>query len=349
MKLEAAAADHAPVAVTMGDPAGIGPDVVISSWCERNALGLPAFFVIGDPAVYAGRATALKLACPVEPIEAPGQASAVFGRALPVLPLDTPCLPVTAGAPRASHAPAIIASIERAVAMALAGEASSVVTAPIAKHILLQSGFAHAGHTEFLAELARRHGHADAFPVMLMASPRLLAVPVTIHIALKDAPAALTQELLARTAEITSASLTRYFAIREPRLAICGLNPHAGEEGELGREEIEVIAPAIARLNAAGIRASGPYPADTLFHEAARETYDAVLAMYHDQALIPFKTLSFEDGVNVTLGLPFIRTSPDHGTAFALAGTGRANPASFIEALKLARRMHEAARGPAQP
>ena len=282
-----------------------------------------------------------------KPSRQPAEALAVFARALPVLPLEQPTGSVIAGTPSAAHATAIVASIETTVALTLAGVASAVVTAPIAKHVLLEQGFAHAGHTEFLAELAARHGFADAFPVMLMASPRLLAVPVTVHIALKDVPAALTQDRLVRTAEVTAASLARYFAISNPRLAICGLNPHAGEEGKLGREEIEIIAPAVALLRSRGMDARGPLPADTLFHAAARQSYDVVLAMYHDQALIPFKTLSFEDGVNVTLGLPFIRTSPDHGTAFALAGTGRADPTSFIEALKLARRMHQAALAPA--
>ena len=338
------AALNAPAAVTMGDPAGIGPDIGIQSWLLRGQRACPVFFALGDPALYAERAAALHASgqCRIETIAQPAEAQGVFTRALPVLPLAQPLGPVIAGSP-SGHAAAIVASIEQAVALTLAAQTSAVVTAPIAKHVLLQQGFAHAGHTEFLAELAVRHGFTGAFPVMLMASPRLRAVPVTVHIALKDVPAALTQERLIRTAEVTAAGLARYFGTRDPRLAICGLNPHAGEEGKLGREEIEVIAPAVAELQSRGIRAFGPLPADTLFHAAARQSYDAVLAMYHDQALIPFKTLSFEDGVNVTLGLPFIRTSPDHGTAFALAGTGRANPTSFIEALKLARRMHEAA------
>jgi 4-hydroxythreonine-4-phosphate dehydrogenase len=344
-----AASANTPVAVTMGDPAGIGPDIVIASWQQREAHSCPVFFAIGDPAVYIERAAALKAPCPVAAISSLAEASAAFETTLPVLPLGLPAIPVTAGIPSPAHAPAIIASIECAVALALAGEVSAVVTAPIAKHILMQQGFAHAGHTEFLAELALRADFADVFPVMLMASPRLLAVPDTIHIALKDVPAALTQELLLRTAEVTAEGLARFFGLKDPRLAFCGLNPHAGEEGALGREEIAIIAPAIAQLRARGIRALGPFPADTLFHPAARETYDAVLAMYHDQALVPFKTLSFEDGVNVTLGLPFIRTSPDHGTAFALAGTGRADPTSFIEALKLASAMHSASQQAANP
>ena len=229
----------------MGDPAGIGPDIAISSWLSRAGEACPPFFVIGDPAVYTGRATALRPAggCRVEVIATPSEARAVFANALPVLPLEIPPGRVLAGSPSAAHAPAIVASIEKAVELALGGQASAVVTAPVAKHILLQQGFAHPGHTEFLAELARRHGFADAFPVMLMASPRLMAVPVTVHIALKDVPAALTPERLLRTAEVTAAGLARCFAIRNPRLAICGLNPHAGEEGKLGREEIEVIAP----------------------------------------------------------------------------------------------------------
>jgi 4-hydroxythreonine-4-phosphate dehydrogenase len=336
--------NQAPVAVTMGDPAGIGPDIAILSWLLREAKACPPFFAVGDATLYRNRAASFpaKPEFKAEEIGSPGDAQAVFARALPVLPLEKPLGTVLAGQPEGSHASAIIASIEKAVALTLAEHASAVVTAPISKHVLLAQGFPHAGHTEFLGELSRRHGFADCFPVMLMASERLKAVPVTVHIPLKDVPAALTGERLTRTAQVTEAGLTRYFGIESPRLAICGLNPHAGEEGELGREEIEIIAPAIAALKAGGIGASGPAPADTLFHEAARQSYDAVLAMYHDQALIPFKTLSFEDGVNVTLGLPFIRTSPDHGTAFSLAGTGLANPTSFVEALRLAWQMAQA-------
>ncbi len=329
----------------MGDPAGIGPDIALLSWLKWVEHDIPLFFAVGDPAVFLARAAALPSSSEfrIETIAKPQDAHAVFPRAFPVLPLEHSLGPVTPGKPNAAHASAVIASIERAVALTIEGQASALVTAPIAKHVLLQQGFLHAGHTEFLASLARQSGDAGAFPVMLMASRRLMAVPVTVHIALKDVPAALTEDRLIRTAGITSTWLTRYFAIQNPRLAICGLNPHAGEEGELGREEIEIIAPAVTALQSRGIAASGPLPADTLFHEAARKSYDVVLAMYHDQALIPFKTLSFEDGVNVTLGLPFIRTSPDHGTAFTLAGTGRADPTSFIEALRLARQMHRAA------
>ncbi|MBJ7535326.1 4-hydroxythreonine-4-phosphate dehydrogenase PdxA [Rhodomicrobium vannielii ATCC 17100] len=328
-----------PLAVTMGDPAGIGPDVTLAAWARRRDCALAPFFVIADPTHFEARAALLGIAVRVARIARPEDAAPVFGDALPVLPLRAPLAPVAPGKPSVAHAAAVIESIEEAVALALSGRAAAVVTAPIAKFVLMETGFAHAGHTEFLAELAVRHGHPPRPPVMLMASPRLKTVPVTVHIPLKDVFAALTPDIIIGTARTTAEGLTRFFGIARPRLAICGLNPHAGENGALGHEETDIIAPSIERLKAESIDATGPHPADTLFHDAARETYDAVLAMYHDQALIPFKTLAFDDGVNVTLGLPFIRTSPDHGTAFALAGTGQANPQSFIEALRLARRM----------
>jgi 4-hydroxythreonine-4-phosphate dehydrogenase len=310
----------------------------LAAWHRRKERALAPFFVIADPALFEARATLLGMPARIARIERPEDAAAAFDDALPVLPLRSPLGPVTPGKPSAAHAAAIIESIEQAVALTLSGQAA-VVTAPIAKFVLMETGFAHAGHTEFLAELAVRHGYPARQPVMLMASPRVNTVPVTVHIPLKEVFAALTPELIVSTAQTTAEGLTRFFGIARPRLAICGLNPHAGENGALGHEETDIIAPAIERLKAESIDATGPHPADTLFHDAARETYDAVLAMYHDQALIPFKTLAFDDGVNVTLGLPFIRTSPDHGTAFALAGTGQANPQSFIEALRLARRM----------
>ncbi len=334
----------------MGDPAGIGPDITLQAWARRSALDLPPFFIAGDPAVFIDRVRRLALdasVVPVEIIERPEDAQAVFARALPVRPLRQPLPPVAPGQPSADYAAAIIASIEEATELAFAGRAAAVVTNPIAKYALMQAGFAHAGHTEFLAELAVRHGAAEARPIMMMASRRLRAIPVTVHIPLKDVPLAITQERIVTAAITADSALRRYFSVARPRLAVCGLNPHAGENGELGREEIETIAPAVETLKAQGILASGPYSADALFHDAARLGYDAVLAMYHDQALIPFKTLSFDDGVNVTLGLPFIRTSPDHGTAFSLAGTGLANPTSFIEALRLARTMANAAQATA--
>jgi 4-hydroxythreonine-4-phosphate dehydrogenase len=327
----------------MGDPAGIGPDLALAAWSLLSPHNGPAFFVLGDAAVLRGRAALLAelTSIPVEEIAKPEEALSAFSRALPVLQVEPRCPAAIPGKPDVAHAPAIIAAIEKAVSLTLDGSSGALVTGPISKHVLLRYGFPHAGHTEFLGALAKRHGSADAYPVMLMASKRLMAVPVTVHIPLKDVPAAVSESRLLRVAQVTSDGLSHYFGIARPRLAFCGLNPHAGENGEIGLEEREVIAPAIQKLNRQGILASGPYPADTLFHEAARGHYDAVLAMYHDQALIPFKTLSFEDGVNVTLGLPFIRTSPDHGTAFSLAGTGRADPSSFVEALHLARRMYD--------
>ncbi len=335
----------------MGDPAGIGPDIVIRAWLDRTSSALPVFFVIGDPAVLADRARLLSDgdAVSMQVIARPEDARSVFAKALPVLPIAAPLGLVKPGQPNPAHAAATIASIETAAALAASGLAAAIVTNPIAKYTLMQSGFAHAGHTEFLAELAVRHGAPGAFPVMMMASRRLKAIPVTVHIALKDVPTAITQERIVKSAQVANGALKRYFGVARPRLAVCGLNPHAGENGELGREEIETIGPAVETLTAQGILASGPHSADALFHDAARATYDAVLAMYHDQALIPFKTLSFDDGVNVTLGLPFIRTSPDHGTAFALAGTGLANPTSFIEALRLAKAMAHAAPPPETP
>ncbi len=267
--------------------------------------------------------------------------SSVFADRLPVLPTGVPIPEVEPGRPDTRLAPEILRTIEDAVALTLEGRASAVVTNPIAKFVLLRHGFTHAGHTEFLGELAEKHGHKEPYPVMLMASERLMVAPATVHIPLNDVPAALTAERVRRTAEVLNKDLIRYFGIAKPRIAVCGLNPHAGEAGELGLEEIEIITPVIEELTSKGLLLSGPHSADSLFHEEARQGYDAVLAMYHDQALIPFKALSFYDGVNVTLGLPFIRTSPDHGTAYPLAGTGQASAKSLIEALKLAARMYE--------
>jgi 4-hydroxythreonine-4-phosphate dehydrogenase len=335
-----------PIAVTMGDPAGIGPDIAILAWLLRGAHHCPPFFVLGDPRIYEQRAAKFPSITDFRTavIGGPEETHSIFPTALPILPLGQRLGRVDAGNPSSAHAGTIVASIELAVTLTLSGRAAATVTAPIAKHVLLSYGFPHAGHTEFLGELAKRHGFPDCFPVMMMTSALLRAVPVTVHIPLRNVPEALSMERLIRTAEVTHRGLVRYFGIENPRLAICGLNPHAGEEGSIGREEIEIIAPAIAELKLKGVAASGPAAADSLFHEPARKNYHAVLAMYHDQALIPFKTLSFKDGVNVTLGLPFIRTSPDHGTAFALAGTGLADPSSFIEALRLASRMRQAER-----
>ena len=239
----------------------------------------------------------------------------------------------------ASAQPPLPASREHTrLAVVRAGRAGAVVTNPIAKSVLYRAGFSHPGHTEFLAELAAQGGLPPR-PVMMLWSPILAVVPVTIHVALRDAIAHLTMEDIVATGRIVAHDLRTRFGIAQPRIAVSGLNPHAGEDGSLGREDIDIIAPAVAQLRKDGVDVRGPLSADTMFHEAARRTYDCALCMYHDQALIPIKTLAFDDGVNVTLGLPFVRTSPDHGTAFDIAGTGRANPSSLIAALRLAARM----------
>jgi 4-hydroxythreonine-4-phosphate dehydrogenase len=326
-----------PLALTIGDPAGIGPDITLRAWAARARDSIPSFVLIGDPAVLAARARMLGLDVPIVELAEIGAGPGHFPRALPVLPIAGPG-GIVAGRPDRSAAPLITQSIERAVTLVRQGAADAVVTNPIAKSVLYGAGFAFPGHTEYLAALASTKGHS-LHPVMLLSSPSLRVVPVTIHAPLKEVPGLLTRALIVKTIAITAESLTRYFGVERPRLAVSGLNPHAGEEGSLGREEAEIIAPAIEDARTMGLDAAGPYPADTMFHEAARATYDAAICMYHDQALIPFKTLAFEQGVNVTLGLPFVRTSPDHGTAFALAGTGQASPRSLIEALRLASAM----------
>jgi 4-hydroxythreonine-4-phosphate dehydrogenase len=276
------------------------------------------------------------LQVPIVVVE-PAQAQARFAQALPVVNLNLPA-GAEPGIPDASSAPAAIASIDRAVADVIGGAASAIVTNPIAKSVLYRAGFRHPGHTEFLAELAASGGRTPQ-PVMMLWSPTLAVVPVTIHLSLREAIAQLSSELIVSTARIAVADLKARFGLTHPRLAVSGLNPHAGEDGSLGLEDQTIVAPAIEILRAEGIEVRGPLPADTMFHAAARKTYDCAICMYHDQALIPIKTIAFEDAVNVTLGLPFIRTSPDHGTAFDIAGSGRANPSSLIAALRLAARM----------
>jgi 4-hydroxythreonine-4-phosphate dehydrogenase len=328
-----------PLALTLGDPAGIGPDIALLAYGARHAEQIPPFLWIGDADVLAARADALGLAVPLVTIDDPALAVERFDEELPVLPAPLPC-PVAPGRPDQRTAPAIQQSIERAVELALAGEASAVVTNPISKAVLTRAGFAFPGHTEFLAHLAG----GDQGAVMMLASEDLKVVPVTIHLPLKEVPRALSRSLILATLTTTARDLARYFGLPRPRIVVTGLNPHAGEDGTMGEEEIEVIIPAIEAARAQGLDVAGPYPADTLFHAGARKGYDVVVAMYHDQALIPFKTLAFEHGVNVTLGLPFVRTSPDHGTAFPLAGTGKASPRSLIEALRLADAMQSRAR-----
>jgi 4-hydroxythreonine-4-phosphate dehydrogenase len=325
-----------PLALTLGEPAGIGPDITLQAWQRRNALALPPFYLLGDPELMAQRSKTLGLDIPIAEVQ-PEQAISRFADALPVVKTgdSVTALPRR---PDGSSAQAVIASIRQAVADVTAGRASAVVTNPIAKSVLYRAGFRHPGHTEFLAELAANGGAAPQ-PVMMLWSPALAVVPVTIHLSVRDALAGLSTDLIVSTARIAVADLKSRFGLANPRLAVSGLNPHAGEDGSLGMEDIEVVAPAVDILRRDGIEVRGPLPADTMFHEAARKTYDCAICMYHDQALIPIKTIAFEDAVNVTLGLPFIRTSPDHGTAFDIAGTGRANPSSLVAALRLAARM----------
>jgi 4-hydroxythreonine-4-phosphate dehydrogenase len=324
-----------PLALTMGDPAGIGPELTLRAWTARASLAAP-FFALADPRALGALARRLRLEAPIAEVS-PAEASAAFARALPVVALSAPA-DARPGEPDPAFAAATIEAIERAVGYVRSGEARALVTNPIAKATLYAAGFRFPGHTEFLGALAERWG-APAQPVMMIWSPALAVVPVTIHVALSEVPTLLTRELIVSTARIVAADMKRRFGLARPRLALAGLNPHAGEGGAMGREEIDTIGPAVADLRAEGFDAVGPLPADTMFHAAARARYDVALTMYHDQGLIPAKTLAFDSGVNVTLGLPFVRTSPDHGAAFDIAGKGLANPASLIEALRLAARL----------
>jgi 4-hydroxythreonine-4-phosphate dehydrogenase len=324
-----------PLAVTLGDPSGIGPELILKAWLRTRGLSRPpAFAVVGDAGFLAATARRLDIGVPVEACRI-GEAMAIFRHALPVVDLGY-AITAEPGRPSAASAPATIASIERAVALAREGSCAALVTSPIAKHVLRDSGFRHAGHTDFLGALATRLWGRPLQPVMLLWSRELAVVPVTVHIALAEVPKRLTSDLIIDTGRIVARDLAERFGVTSPRLALTGLNPHAGENGTIGIEERTIIAPAIARLQQEGVAASGPYAADSLFHAAARSAYDAVLAMYHDQALVPIKTIAFDAAVNVTLGLPFLRTSPDHGTAFDIAGRGIARPDSFIAALDLA-------------
>ena len=326
-----------PLAVTFGEPAGIGPDIAIAAWLKRSELSLSPFYLIADPAFLAGRARRLGLTVPLA-ATTPREAAAAFRAALPVADCGV-AVTAAPGKPDATSAPAAIAAIRRVVADVLAGEAGAVVTNPVAKNVLYRSGFIEPGHTEFLARLATEATGQPVQPVMMLWAPELAVVPVTIHLPLTDVPRALSTELIVSTGRIVAHDLKARFGIARPRLAVAGLNPHAGEDGTMGAEDGAVVAPAVRALRAEGIDARGPLPADTMFHPGARMTYDAALCMYHDQALIPIKTLAFDHAVNVTLGLPFVRTSPDHGTAFDIAGSGRADPSSLIAALKLAARL----------
>jgi 4-hydroxythreonine-4-phosphate dehydrogenase len=319
-----------PLALTMGEPAGVGGEIALMAWAKRRALGLPPFFLIDDPQRLEALARRLGLKVKISAIARPAEANAVFARAVPVLPVRL-AKAVEPGHPTPDNGSCVLQAMDKAVEAAMSGAASAVVTNPIHKETLYRAGFNHPGHTEYLAE---RTGAESA--VMMLVVPGLRVVPVTVHLALKDALAKLTPEKIVACGRVTAAALRRDFGLTRPRLAVAGVNPHAGEGGTLGREEIDIVWPAVEQLRALGVAVTGPDPADTMFHRAARRGYDAALCMYHDQALVPLKTIDFFGGVNVTLGLPIVRTSPDHGTAFGIAGTGTARPDSLIAALKLA-------------
>lgn len=316
-----------PLAISLGDPAGIGPEVIAKCWDQRADFGLPPFVAIGD-----GHSIAAIWDGPIEVVDDPRQADAAFDHALPLIQVpasagDTP------GHPSVGGAHCSLDSLELAVGLARSGSAAAVVTGPVSKEQLYAIGFQHPGQTEFVAE---RCGVSPGNVAMMLAGPTLRTVPVTTHVALRDVSERLTTALIESRARATLRGLQRNFGIAEPRLAISGLNPHAGEGGNLGREEVDLIEPAIAALLAEGWRVTGPHPADTMFHARARANYDAALCMYHDQALIPIKALHFEDAVNVTLGLPIVRTAPDHGTAFDIAGQDRADARPMAAAIRLA-------------
>lgn len=340
--MSAPLSDALPLAVTIGEPSGVGPDIILALYRDREVLGVPPFVLLADPAMLASRAERLGIAIEIAPVAQAAEAPDRFAEALPVLPLvnaqgDRP------GEIDPADAFGTIEAIDRAVRLTLDGQTHAVVTSPIDKKALYDAGFAHPGHTEYLAELCGTLTETTLTPVMLLTGPELSCVPVTIHVPLAEVPSRLTSDLIVETGRIVARDLQARFGFERPRLALSGLNPHAGERGAIGTEDRDVIAPAVAQLRLDGIEASGPHPADTMFHAAARASYDVALCMYHDQALIPAKTLAFDETVNVTLGLPLIRTSPDHGTASDIAGTGRARPDSFLAALRLAARMKGAA------
>jgi 4-hydroxythreonine-4-phosphate dehydrogenase len=323
-----AASPQLPIAVTMGDPNGIGLDITLEAWRQRAHLGGLAFAAFGEADAYRQRASQLGLRIPIQSIQSLGEAGAVFCQALPVRPVRSA---------NPADGASVIAAIEDGTAAVAKGEALALVTNPITKKSLHLAHLPYPGHTEFLADLAARFfGGPRPRPVMMLLADELKVVPATVHIPFAAVIATLTRPLLLETVRITAAALVADFGIPRPRIAVAGLNPHAGEHGMLGREEVNLIAPAIAQLVAEGFAVTGPHSADALFHAEARAKYDAAIAMYHDQALIPLKTLAFDRGVNVTLGLPFVRTSPDHGTAFDIAGSGKARADSFLAALRLA-------------
>lgn len=316
-----------PLAVALGDPAGIGPEIVAKAWRDREFQALPPFFAVGD-----ARAVKAVWDGPVAAIASPDEARRVFDEALPVLAV-TDSGEIVPGRPDDAGARCALDSLELATGLTRSGAAGGLVTGPVSKAQLYRVGFTHPGQTEFVAE---RCGIAPENTVMMLAGPTLRVVPVTTHIPLADVPQAISIELIVAKARVTARGLSRNFGIETPRLAFAGLNPHAGEGGAIGREEIDILEPAIRQLQAEGIDAVGPLAADTMFHTRARATYDAAICLYHDQALVPLKTLHFDEGVNMTLGLPIVRTSPDHGTAFGIAGQDLAEPGAMVAAIRMA-------------
>ena len=325
------------LALSMGEPAGVGLELALALWRDRERLAVPPFVALGDPAAFAARAKRVGIDAPIAEVD-PDGASAVFGERFPVTPIGAPCV-AEPGRPDVRDAPAVIEAIRFGVDLVHGGRCPALVTLPIAKAPLMEAGFPHPGHTEYLGALSEALWGRPFRAVMLLWAEEIAVVPVTVHMPLRTACATLTSEAIVETGRIVARDLCRRFRIERPRLAIAGLNPHAGESGALGSEDDAIVAPAVERLKAEGIIATGPHPADTMFHAAARARYDAALAMYHDQALIPVKTLAFDRAVNVTLGLPFVRTSPDHGTAFDIAGAGAGDASSLLAALALAARM----------
>ena len=319
-----------PLAVSLGDPAGVGPELICEAWARRESEGLPPFFVCDGAGVLEAAASTRGLQVPVERIAEPADAIGCFHRALPVLGEEDAAY--SAGAPDREGSALALRSLQRATALAIEQRAGAVVTAPIAKAALAEVGFDFPGQTEFLAAACGQPDDA----VMMLAGPQLRAVPVTVHCALSEVPGRLTIELICDTARTVASALQHDFGLENPRLAVAALNPHAGESGRMGTEDRDIVAPAVHALRESGIDATGPHPADTMFAPRARKTYDAAIAMYHDQALIPLKALDFDEGVNVTLGLPIVRTSPDHGTAFDIAGKRIADPGAMIAAIRMA-------------
>lgn len=320
-----------PLALTMGEPAGIGGEIAVKAWLMRHGRDLPAFVALDDPERLRAEAEKLERRVPVEVIDSLEHVDDLFETALPVLPVHTKD-PVETGLLNAFNVDAVLESIQTAVRLAMEGQVRGIITNPIHKGILYEAGFKHPGHTEYLADLCG----IEHEPVMMLTAQDLRVVPLTVHIPLKEVPHAISASLIEEKIKVTARAMQQDFGIAVPRIAVAGLNPHAGEGGSIGHEDGEVIAPALETLRAEGYVIDGPLPADTLFHEEARENYDVAICMYHDQALIPVKTLDFHGGVNVTLGLPIIRTSPDHGTALNIAGKGIARPDSLIAAIKLA-------------